>query len=327
MDVVRIGFIGCGGIANWHLQHFEKMTDANVVAVCDLVEERAEKAAQRMDARPYSRYEEMLDREELDAVYICVEPSAHDGMEFLAIEKGCHLFVQKPMSLSMEYALRVNEALAEKNLISSVGFQCRYVDTFPRIKAWVDMQELACFSGYRLGGLPGVWWWRQKQHSGGQIVEQCIHNYDLCRMLFGEVEVVHGMARTGIVQGVENYDVDDCSAVTLRFESGLVGTMFSGCFSRFGGQNNFQVFTQDARLEFGFRSFKIMERHMTIEAKAGNDHGQDIDETFVRAVRTGDASGIMSSYDDACKTLKLALVAQESIDEGGIPIALASWEG
>lgn len=327
MDTVKVGFVGCGGIANWHMGHFEKMEDAKVVAVCDLIEERAQKASERLDAKPYLKYAEMFEKEELDAVYVCVEPSAHDGMELMAIERGCHILVQKPMTLSMDYANRVRDALAEKGLIGAVGFQCRYADFFPRMQAWLGMQEIACFSAFRLGGLPMVWWWRQKQHSGGQIIEQTVHDYDLCRMVFGEVVAVQGVGRSGIVQGVENYDVDDCSAVLMEFESGVFGTMMTGCYTRFGGQHNVNVFCHEAKLDFGFRSFTIREPNMTIEGKASNDAGQEMDETFMDAIRTGDSSEIMSPYDDACKSLKLVLAAQASIDSGGQRIELADWEG
>ena len=323
MDTVRVGFIGCGGIANWHFGHFEKMQIGRIVAVCDLIEERAQKAAERLGARPYTRYEEMLQKEELDAVYIAVEPSAHDRkMEFMVIDKGCHLFVQKPMTLDMDYAHEVRDALATKGLISSVGFQCRYAEMWPTVQTWLSYREVACISAYRMGGLPMVWWWRQKEHSGGQIVEQTIHNYDLLRMIFGDVVTVQGRGRRGIVTDVADYDTDDCSTVSMTFESGAVGTMQTGCFSRFGGQNNFFAFCRDAKLEFGFGSFTITDKNSTISGKSGNDMGQAIDETFMEAIRSGDPSEIRSPYADACKSLHLVLAAQQSIDSGGVPIDL-----
>ena len=57
MDKVRVGFIGCGGIANWHFRHFDAMEDAAIVAACDKIDERAQKAAERFGARAYIRYE------------------------------------------------------------------------------------------------------------------------------------------------------------------------------------------------------------------------------------------------------------------------------
>ena len=61
---------------------------------------------------------------------------------------------------------------------------------------------------------------------------------------------------------------------------------------------------------------------MTIELRASNDHGQEINDTFVDAVLTGDPSDILSPYADACKTLELTLAANESMDAGGKLIRL-----
>jgi len=317
-DKVRVGFIGCGGIANYHFGHLEKIEAAQVAAVCDLIPERVQKAAERFGATPYEDYRQMLEREKLDAVYVCVEPCAHDGMELLAIEKGCHLFVEKPPALSMEYALQVRDALEKNNLISAVGFQDRYQDIVPKMKAWLDMQEIGFFNGYWVGGMPGVWWWRRRETSGGQAVEQTIHIFDMARYLFGEVVAVQAMGRRGIMTDVENYDTEDASAVTMTFESGLIGTIFSGCFARHGGKCGIDVFCKNGRLEYTERrGFRISEPNMTIEAKTGNDFGLDEDEVFIEAVLTGDPSEILSPYADAVKSLEITLAANESMDRGG----------
>ena len=76
---VKIGFVGCGGIANFHFGHYDnnKIPNAQIVAVCDLLDDRAQKAAERFNAKPYKCWKEMLDKEKLDALYVCVEPCAH----------------------------------------------------------------------------------------------------------------------------------------------------------------------------------------------------------------------------------------------------------
>jgi len=319
---VRIGFIGCGGIANWHMGHLENIPEAHVTAVCDLIEERARKAAERFEATPYLDYRRMLEQEELDALYVCVPPYAHDGMELLAAEKGIHLFVEKPMALSMDYARSVAQAIAERNLISAVGFQLRYADIIPRVKAWIEMHDVGLFTAHRVAGMPLVWWWRRKELSGGQVVEQTIHQFDLLRDLFGEVEQVQALNRCGMMTDVENYDTDDGSCVLLRFRNGIIGTVASGCFTTFGGEHGMTVFARDARLEFGGTSFRIREPNMTIECKAGNDHGQEEDETFVRAVLTGDPSEIRSPYADALRSLEVVLAVNESMEKGGAPVTI-----
>jgi predicted dehydrogenase len=267
----------------------------------------------------------MLDKEKLDAVFVCVEPSAHDGMEFMAIEKGCHLFVQKPMTLDMTYARKVRAALAKKGLVSAVGFQCRYVDTLPRVKAWLDGEKLGMVSCFRLGGLPMVWWWRQRQHSGGQVIEQTVHNYDILRYLLGEVTAVTGMAREGIVTGIENYDTEDASSVTMQFKSGVVATMMTGCFSPDAfGAGDFLFYSLEGQLTYGLGGdFKIQKQNLTLTGKPANDYGQECDETFLDAIIENDPSLVLSPYADACKSLELVIGATESMRQGGKLIQLS----
>ncbi len=322
-EQVRIGVIGCGGIANWHFGHFEKMEEAKVAAVCDLIEERVQKAAERFSAVPYEDYREMLEKEQLDAVYICVPPYCHDGIELAAIEKGCHLFVEKPVSLDLPYAEKVRDALEAKGLISAVGFQVRYTDFLPRVKAWLEMQEIGMFSHHRIAGMPWVWWWRRRELSGGQIVEQTIHDFDLLRYLFGEVAAVQAMGVRGFMTDIEDYDTEDGSCTTLQFESGLIGTVLTGCYVSHGGMHGLNVFAKEGRLEMGFGRYKIMQRNMTIEGKASNDIGQDEDDTFIEAVLTGDASEVRSPYADAVKSLEVVLAANQSIDSGGELVRLS----
>ncbi len=81
---VRIGFIGTGGIAQRHLQTLSKNSDAQLVAYCDLDVERAQKAAKEYGGNAYRDYEKMLDREELDALVICIPPFAHGDIELAA---------------------------------------------------------------------------------------------------------------------------------------------------------------------------------------------------------------------------------------------------
>ena len=89
-------------------------------------------------------------------------------MELIAIEKGIHLFVQKPMTLDMKYAKKVLAGIKKKKLVSAVGLQCRYAETLDIAKRWVAGKQIGMVSCYRLGGMPKVWWWRVKKESGGR---------------------------------------------------------------------------------------------------------------------------------------------------------------
>ncbi|NLG13836.1 MAG: Gfo/Idh/MocA family oxidoreductase [Lentisphaerae bacterium] len=319
---VKIGFIGCGGIANFHFAHYDnnKIPEAQIVATCDLIDERANAAAKRFVAKPYKCFKEMLSKEKLDAVYVCVEPCAHVAeMELAALEKNCHLFVEKPVALDLAYAQKVESILLKKKLIHAAGFQDRYIDFIPYMKNWVAQSKVGFFNAYWVGGMPGVWWWRRRDTSGGQAVEQTIHTFDMCRNLFGEVVEVSAFGRRGIITDVENYDTEDASAVNLKFESGVIGTVYSGCFIRGGGgKNGIDVYTMNGRLEYVERaSLTITEPNRTFTFKVGNDFGQAEDDAFIDAILENDQSIIISNYSEAVKNLELTLAANESMDNNG----------
>ncbi|MFA6930523.1 MAG: Gfo/Idh/MocA family oxidoreductase [Lentisphaeria bacterium] len=326
--VVKVGFIGCGGIAGYHFGHYadQKIPEAKIMAVCDLVDERAAAAAERFGAKPYKDYQEMLNQEKLDAVYVCVEPCAHNGMELLAIEKGCHLFVEKPVSLDLQYAKKVAMALEAKKRINAAGFQDRYLDFAPMMKNWVASQQVGFFNAYWVGGMPSVWWWRRRDTSGGQAVEQTIHIFDMCRHLFGEVVEVQAFGRRGVITDVENYDTEDASAVNLKFANGIIGTVYSGCFVRGPGSKcGIDVYAMDGHLDYVERtSATITETNRTITVKTGNDYGQEEDIAFIDAILSNDQSLILSPYSEAVKNLEVVLAANESLDNGGKVVKLSA---
>src|SRR5438105_2869514 len=110
-EQVRLGFLGTGGIAGHHLKQLQEVPGAEIVALCDVVAERAEARAQEFGGRAYRDYRQMLEREELDALYVCVPPFAHDDAEVQAARRGIHLFVEKPVTLTMEKGLEVLQAI------------------------------------------------------------------------------------------------------------------------------------------------------------------------------------------------------------------------
>src|SRR5690348_12024792 len=122
---VRVGFIGTGGIANAHLRGLSQMSDVELVAFCDVDMARAGNAATTYQGKPYTDYRRMLDNEKLEAVYVCVPPHAHVGQEEELVARGIPLFVEKPISNSLEQARSIGEKVAATNLITSVGYHWR----------------------------------------------------------------------------------------------------------------------------------------------------------------------------------------------------------
>ncbi len=148
-------------------------------------------------------------------------------------------------------------------------------------------------------------------------MEQTTHIFDLARYLFGEVEKVVAYGRTGLMDDINDYNVEDASSATLYFKNGVVGTIFSACFLSYGGRCGMDIYLKDLAIEYKERtSIKITEPNKSTEINVGNDFGLLEDQVFVEAVMKKDGTKIRSSYSDAIKTLAVTLAVNESIASG-----------
>ena len=314
---VRIGFVGSGGIANWHLEHLSKIKGTKIVCLYDVNKERVETSAKKWKAKSYTDYKRMLEEEELDVLYICTPPFAHGEVEISAAEKGIHLFVEKPIGLSLKKIREIESVVIKNKIITSVGYQKRYEDTVDKICSILKKNTPGLFMGYFIGGMPSVDWWRRKEKSGGQLMEQTTHIFDLARYLFGEVERVFAVEKKGLMEDVKNYNIEDASSVTLVFESGLVGTIYSACFLSCGDKIGMNIYFKDRVIEYD-GGIKIVKPNQETKIFSSLDVGLLEDQVFIEAVKTKDTSRIRSTYSDALKTLALTLAADESMRTGRV---------
>ncbi len=314
---LRIGFVGAGSIANWHLEHLSKIEGTKIVSLCDLNKERVEAAATKWKAKPYTDYERMLEEQDLDVLYVCTPPFAHGDVEISAAERGIHLLIEKPIGLSLKKVEEIELAITKNKIITSVGYQRRYEDTVDKIRSILKEKTPGLFMGYWMGGMPSVDWWRRKEKSGGQMMEQTTHIFDLARYFFGEVEKLFAVEKKGLMEDVENYNIEDASSVTLVFESGLVGTIYSACFLSCGDKVGMNIYFKDRVIEYD-GGIKITKSNQESKTSSSLDAGLLEDQVFIEAVKNKDASRIRSTYSDAIKTLVLTLAADESMRTGRV---------
>lgn len=325
MAKTKVAFIGAGGIAQAHLNNLAAMEDVAITAVADVDEERARQVAERFGARAFSDHKALYDAGGFDAVYICIPPFAHTDQELIAAELGIAFFVEKPHALSMELARRVEAVVAEKSLVTAVGFQDRYLDIVDEMRAFLSENRALLIHGAWMGGMPTVPWWRRKELSGGQHVEQTIHIFDGIRYLFGEVESVSAASATGLMTDVEEYNIEDASAVTLRMASGAIAVVYSACYLKSGGvgKSGIVAYCPETRVEYNLRhSVAFYGKEGVREIRRGNDQGFACDRAFIEAVQSGDPSKVRSPYSDANKSLEVVLAADRSLAQGGnvVPI-------
>ena len=336
---VRIGFIGAGGNARWHMGLLENVPDAHVVAVADIAYEKAEKAAQKYEATPYASHKGMLANEKLDCCYISIPPHQHGEPEIDVIERGLPFFIEKPLALRTDLAHDLAERIEKHGIGTCVGYQIRYLDTMDKARRMLDGAFINMAQGHYVCGAIGGWYTRMAL-SGGQIVEQATHMLDLMRFLLGDVAWVSASKRQGAVvtadrldatalgagssvseaAGVQRHDYNiwDATTLLLGFKSGLPAAFVCSCQVNYMFEVLLDIFTTDFRLKIDFDKMVVIRKvdgEMKSEVVQA-DTSPKIDATFIEAVKTGDFSKVRSNYADALKSLELSLAAKCAAESG-----------
>ncbi len=319
--MVKIGFVGCGGIAQEHLKHLRTINDVKIVGVCDAIAARSRAFAAEAGAEVYADPVSLYDKAKPDAVCVAVPPFAHGAIEEEAAARGIHLFVEKPVAIDMAVAARVSGAIKRAGILSSAGYCYRYCDTIDTARALLKGKAVSLVTGAWIGGLPPTPWWRRRNQSGGQMLEQTTHLFDLVRYLCGPVQEVHAMVSRGCMSRVEGFDVDDSSVVVLRLKTGAVASITSTCIINHPGRIHLDIVTPEFTLTLNNGTVRVEEDHRVTEYRSECDKYAEENRAFIDAVRTGKKNGIRCTYADAVKTLQVTCAANESA-ETGMPVKL-----
>lgn len=336
----RLAFVGSGGMASAHLKAIAPIAEADIVAFCDPAADKteariAELRGLRPDADPgrYTDVDEMLAATDPDAVYLLLPPFAHGRAERACLELGVPFLVEKPISKDLGFSREVAAEVERLGLITSAGYMNRYRAGIQAARGILESDPAVLAYGGWIGGSPNPKpgdtsigsWWVQMDKSGGQIVEQCTHTFDVLRYLCGEAIEVFAYGARGFNVGLYNYSIDDASTVTLKMASGAVANLMSSCAANGGGGGvTLSIYAHDTTFLFtGWEhSVRILRHGHDPEEIAGEpDIFQVEDQAFIDAVRSGDGSVIRSTYPDATRTLELTLAANESIRTGA-PVAV-----
>ena len=189
MARLKIGIIGCGGIANGkHMPSLKAINRADMVAFCDLVEERAKKAAEEYGvpgAKVYTDYKELLKDESIDVCYVLTPNRSHADISIDAMHAGKHVMCEKPMAKSAADARRMVAAAKETGKKLTIGYQHRHKAESAYVKSCIDRGDLgeiyyAKALAIRRRGTPnwGVFL-NEYEQGGGPLIDIGTHSLDL----------------------------------------------------------------------------------------------------------------------------------------------------
>ncbi len=318
--MINVGIIGTGWFSGVHAKILQKMEGVRIKAICGTSKVKAENYAKEYDqAKGYADFKEMLDEEKLHAVYICVPPFAHTEIELELISRKIPFLVEKPLSANLEIPKQILLKLNENPIITSVGYHFRYRNTIKTLKTELEDQKLGMITGGWMGSMPAVPWWRNQQTSGGQFIEQTTHLVDLLRYTVGEVEEVFAAYanRSIAAEQYEHVSVHDVGTVTLKFQNGVIANLSNTCILPDGVSNvGLDYYTNKGILHIGFDNLDISKQGTKLSIKETVDPYVKENEAFIHAIRTGDTSPILSTYQDAYKSQEVTVAALTSARTG-----------
>jgi len=315
--LLRIGFIGAGGIAHAHAQRLQKIEGVRLTSAMDVDAEKAAKFADTTGAATADSVAEVL--EKCDAVYICTPPFARLEQTVAAARAGKHLFLEKPICLTMAEARDIERAVKEAGVRCMVGYVLHYWPNFKAVHDVAVSGEIGdlqvCWCN-RMGVGPRGGWIEDPSKSGGMTVEFNSHDIDWLRWVGGEVREVYGKTLTIPGDGIERHV---WAIMTFTQGIGVLGSSWAApiSWSAFGaiGSKGMVFCGPDGKVRKRLREGEEME----VPLEDIGDSMLAEDRHFVESVLADKEPEI--DLRAGVRALEISLAIQQS-SKSGKPVAL-----
>ena len=343
---LKVGIVGCGRVTEMrHLPVLSDIPGIEVAALADSDPERIKKIGRKFDiSHRFSRFEQLISRPDLDIVAVCVPASYHAEIAVAALNKGKHLFIEKPLALSLDDCDAIIQNV-RPGQHATVGFNLRYhrlVQKAQRLIIEGITGPIEAIRSIHTAFHETIPAWRQRRRTGGGVLyEQAVHHIDLWRLLLrSEVEEVYAVTRS-------NKWEDFSATIIAQMKDGVV---ISAVFcEQTSAANEIEIIGRRGKLCFsGYRfdglwfepfsglpgSFSIRIQNMTHILKQlpnaissinrGGEHHATFREEWrhFREVIRGEAEPKVT-LEDGRRAVQVVLAAAES-DRTGRPVKVVN---
>lgn len=340
---MRVAVLGCGTMGTVHAKSYAKLKEVELVGVCDVEKDDADRLAAACGTRAYNRFEDLLNEGRPDVVSICLPTPLHFTYTVMAAEAGVHVICEKPVSSTAEEA-EMMDVICRSNkvqlLVAHVGrFFPAYADAARQIVAGVIGKPGAAHAR-RIGPHPELIknWYNNERDSGGVIMDLVIHDIDYLRSVLGEVRSVYAQRRT--------LPHLDYAWVTLRFEQGAIANLegmwgypgpFQTAIEFAGDQGIVHINSEESKSvmirqvgaatepilttgkdERGTRSSIVSRKSPEFETAYDRELSH-----FIQSIQSGSQPEV--TFQDACIASKIARAALESAHSGQ-PVNMLGFE-
>jgi len=247
MGKIKVGVVGCGSNGGGHLSAYSKLPHVELVAACDLNINRVKKRQVEYGiSRVYTDFDEMLAREDLDAISVSTWNNAHSAVSIAALDAGVNVLCEKPMALNANDAESMIKAEKKSGKLLMIGFVLRFSEKVEYAKQLLEQGKLGKIYyakvGYlRRAGNPGGWFSDRKRSGGGPLIDLGVHIIDTARYLMGSPKTVSVTGATydllgnrANIRGNSKYqsmdreeynDVEDLAIAFIRLDNGATLTV------------------------------------------------------------------------------------------------------
>jgi predicted dehydrogenase len=307
LDQVRIGIIGCGMGRN-HALHYRECPEAELVALCDVDENRLNQVAQEVCPwKTYTRAEDLLADPEIDAVSIVLPNRFHEPVTLQALEAGKHVLCEKPLAMNAAEAERMVETGRRLDRKLMVHFNLRFNPVCRAAKHAIQERSLGdVYYGrsvwHRKRGIPGGWFTQKEVSGGGALIDLGVHRLDLALWL---MDFPRPVSVTGTTYGYlgrrlaeregKTFDVDDLAAAFIRFENGASLTLETSWASNsekredhwtqvFGTEGGVLIRNLDEGYELEARIFRDVDGEVIPEVPEPLPEWESAQQHFCRSI-------------------------------------------
>lgn len=332
MNKVKVAVIGCGSIAQHrHIPEYLMNSQAELVAVCDINEQRANEIARKYEVKAFKDYQDLLESGIVDAVSVCTPNYLHAEISIAALNAGLHVLCEKPMATSREEAEKMIEAAENAGKFLMIGHNQRFVPSHQKARQLIKNGEIGKVYSFRTTfGHPGPerwsvdgkdsWFFQKDKAFIGAMGDLGVHKTDLLRYILDqEFSEVGAFVETN---AKDFANVDDNAVCVLKTDSGIIGTL-AASWAYTGKEDNSTVIYGEKgilRLEDD-PEYSLVAQYANGEVvkyslgkiQSNDEGGQEnshVVEHFTEAILKGEKP--LVTGEEGMKSLEVILAALES---------------
>jgi len=258
--VVRFGVVGCGRIAQSHLQALSTLPEAKLTAVVENRAAAGKAVSEEYKCGLFADFRDPALLERIDAVIVCTPPNLHHGIGRHFLERGIPVLCEKPLTISSADARDLVAVSSQKDVVLMMASKFRYVDDIIKSKAIIESGILGRIILYENSFCSRInmadRWNSQKEVSGGGVlIDNGSHSADIARYLVGPIVDVHAQAGPQI----QGRDVEDTIRVQFLSKSGVLGTFDLSWSITKESKNYIQVFGSEGTLQVGWKGSRYCQ--------------------------------------------------------------------